>query len=313
MEPNETNNQNIISYDGDSEIIQKNSIYEQFFEHYKQERNPAKNTIIALKYIIPKFLKFYHEKHGENLNLITPEDIIGYLNNLPIRTSSRKMHLRFIALFFNCLFKYKLIDVKLPTVFYKGPPDIPRASQKDLDEKEIKKMIQEKERLSLPEKVIFELLISRPLRIGELGNLRVSAVDLKNKTITIYRSKNQKTRILSIPSVTYDGLSQLIKNKNPEDLIFGFAERTMYGVLNRIYKKLGIEKRGRSGHAFRHWVIMSMLYKLKRDVSVVAEDAGNSKKTIMSHYTERIPSEELRDTEKSMDRLLSKNVVESES
>jgi integrase len=219
------------------------------------------------------------------------------------------MHLRFITLFFNYLFKLRLIEVKLPVVFYKGPPDIPRAPQKDLDEKEIKKMIQGKGKLSLPEKVILELLISRPLRIGELTNLRVSDVNLTQKIITIYKSKNQKTRILSIPSVTYDGLSQLIENKNSEDLVFGFAERTMYGVLNRIYKKLGIEKRGRSGHAFRHWVIMSMLYKLRRDVSVVAEDAGNSKKTIMSHYTERIPSEELRDTEKSMDRLLSPNMI----
>jgi len=180
------------------------TIFTTFYQSYQQARNPSLNTAKQIKGIIPAFLSYcMTEKNREFVEEIQKEDVICYLNSLiDLRTSSRLTHLRWITVFLNWLYEPLHIIIQKPeTVFYKGPPDIPRAVQKDLDTKEVQKILNALPTLPDKDQAIGYLLLYRLLRIGELVNLRVENVDLKRQLVTILKSKNRTSR-----QILYDRL-----------------------------------------------------------------------------------------------------------
>jgi len=189
------------------------TIFTTFYESYRQARNPSVNTVIQLKSVIPAFLNYcMTEKHREFVTEIQKEDVICYLNSLTsLRTSSRLTHLRWITVFLNWLYDpLHLIIQKPETIFYKGPPDIPRAVQKDLDAKEVQKILNVLPTLPVKDQAMGYLLLFRLLRIGELVNLKIEDVNLAQRFISIYKSKNGTSRQISIPSKAIEPLKQIM-------------------------------------------------------------------------------------------------------
>jgi site-specific recombinase XerD len=284
-------------------------IYEKFMERYKAERNPARNTALLIQNVIPKFLSFCQKRGREDINQITREDIIEYLNSLNgIRTSTKKTHKAIITLFMNSCLSYGYRREPVGMVSFKGPSDAPRAPLKGFTAEEMALMKRNLGRLGLRDRIIFNLISNRPLRISELVDLSVGNVNLNAKTFTIFRSKNTKTRVLSLPSETWDDLKEYIKEEWPkENSLFDLSIRYMEFRVGEIIRILRVNPNGRNSHAFRHTAIMSMLRDAKIDPAVVAAIAGNTPRTIYTNYSSQVSIDEQRRAEKAFDQVQRKN------
>lgn len=275
-----------------------------WLERYRKDRAPSPNTVKSIRSTMRRFLFFCQNKGRENLNQITREDVIEWINSLVnVRTSSRKEAARHISLFFNRALAYGMRMAKLPEIGYRGPADVPRATMKGFTEQEWKTMMLNTKKLGNREKAIFYLLSMRPMRQQELLNLKVEDVSLEAKMIGILKSKNRGSRTIDIPQEAYDAISELIQGKGPKESVFGIASRTMNEVINGIIESLGVKRNGRSSHAFRHTVIIKMLRGLRMDPAVVAEVAGNSTKTIYEHYDKAVTIDEQRHAQRQIDLL----------
>lgn len=280
-------------------------IYEKFMEKYKAERNPARNTTLLIQNVIPKFLSFCQKRGWEDINQITREDVIEYLNSLNgIRTSTKKTHKAIITLFMNSCLSYGYRREPVGMVSFKGPSDAPRAPLKGFTAEEMALMKRNLGRLGLRDRIIFNLISNRPVRVSELANLTIGDVDLEAKNFTIYKSKNSKTRILSLPKETWKDLKEFIGENNPKgENLFGLHLRTLHDMISEIIKKLRVAPNGRGSHAFRHTAIMSMLRDAKIDPAVVATIAGNTPRTIYTNYSSQVSIDEQRRAENAFDRV----------
>jgi integrase len=281
------------------------TIFTTFYESYQQARNPSTNTTIQLKSVIPAFLNYcMTERHREFVTEIQKDDVIAYLNSLVnLRTSSRLTHLRWIMVFLNWLYDpLHLIIQKPETVFYKGPPDIPRAVRKDLDAKEVQKILNALPTLPVKDQAIGYLLLFRLLRIGELVNLKVEDVNLAQKFITIYKSKNGSSRQISIPSKAIEPLRQIMEGKAKDSSLFDLQSHAMLVHANLIMENSGVSRRGRSSHSFRHTGITNLLEE-GEDPAVIAKMAGNTPLTIYRNYASNISAKAQKNGEEKLDRL----------
>jgi integrase len=279
--------------------------YKRFMERYQAERNPARNTTLLIQNVIPKFLSFCEAKSRQDLNQITREDVIEYLNSLNgVRTSTKKTHKAIITLFVNSCISYGYRKLRMGAIPFKGPADIPRAPLKGFTAEEMKLMEENLRRLNLRERIIYRLISSRPLRISELASLTIGDVNLEAKTFTIYKSKNTKTRILTLPREVLKDLKEFIKPDSPrEGPLFGLGIGAMERAVKEIIKKLRVPPNGRNSHAFRHTVIMSMLRGAHIDPGIVAQIAGNTPKTIYSSYASQVSINEQRRGEEAFDQV----------
>lgn len=280
-------------------------IYERFMERYKAERNPARNTVLLIQNVIPKFLSFCQKRGWEDINQITREDIIEYLNSLNgSRTSTKKTHKAIITLFMNSCLSYGYRRERMGSIPFKGASDVPRAPLKGFTAEEMTLMEENVGRLDLRERIIFRLISARPLRISELASLAIGDVNLEAKTFTIFRSKNGKTRILSLGKETCKDLKEFIgEGRTKEEPLFGLGINAMEKGVKEIIKKLRVAPNGRNSHAFRHTIIMSMLREAHIDPGIVAQIAGNTPKTIYSSYASQVSINEQRQGEEAFDQV----------
>ena len=86
------------------------------------------------------------------------------------------------------------------------------------------------------------------------------------------------------------------------ELLSSTVEQETEGIVLDMIKTLGVKPNGRGSHAFRHTVITSMLRKHKFDPAVVASIAGNTPRTIYSHYSGHVSIDEQHQAEKEFDR-----------
>jgi integrase len=279
--------------------------YMKIIERFQIERNPTENTMKAFRRTVSGFIDFAQSKGRTTLDDITREDVIEWLNSLvDVRTSSKKGAERWITLFFSRAFEGGYRREKMPMIGYRGPADVPRAPLKAFTAEEMATMQKNIKRLDLRERIIFNLLSNRPLRIQELANLKVGDIDLKAKTFAIYRSKNTKTRILSLPKETLNDLREYISpDSSTEAPLFSISLRGLSFWVGEIIKKLRVNPNGRGSHGFRHYVIMSMLRDGKIDPAVVATIAGNTPETIYQNYSKQVSIDEQRRAEKAFDRV----------
>ncbi len=287
------------------------TIFTTFFQSYQQARNPSVNTVKQVGAVIPAFLGFcITQKNRELVTGIQKEDVICYLNSLTnLRTSSRLTHLRWIMVFLNWLYDpLHLIIEKPETISYKGPPDIPRAVQKDLDAKEVQKVLDTLPTLPVKDQAIGYMLLYRLLRIGELVNLYVRNVNLKGNFISIYKSKNRTSRQISIPSKALEPLKQIMEGKTQDSPLFDLGYHAILLHVNQILEQSGVSRRGRSSHAFRHTGISNLLEE-GEDPAVIAKMAGNTPLTIYRNYASNISAKAQKNGEIKLDRLRSKNGI----
>lgn len=78
------------------------------------------------------------------------------------------------------------------------------------------------------------------VRVNTLERLEVRHIDFKNKEITIFKDKGNRTRVLSMSEETVKLLREQIKGKNPQDKVFGVKKGSVNRYLRRRCEKLNI-------------------------------------------------------------------------
>ena len=126
------------------------------------------------------------------------------------------------------------------------------------------------------------------VRISELGSLRISNIDFRNKGIKLEGTKNKKDRFCPI---NYDVLEMIqwyidehrIEPYLREDYLFISKKGSKF---DQISKKLDdyFKKHGFTNHQIRHMVTNYLYKKTGHNIKLVAKFMGNSPETLNRSY-----------------------------
>jgi len=116
------------------------------------------------------------------------------------------------------------------------------------------------------------LLAKTGMRVGELCNLRIEDLGLKNKHLKIRESKTRQQRLIPLPPELVKPISQLVAKRLPDDYVFISVTRhsklptqLINQELTTRAKQAGITKRVYP-HLLRHSFITELL---RQDISVL--------------------------------------------
>mgnify|MGYP001772519019 CR=1 FL=1 len=129
-------------------------------------------------------------------------------------------------------------------------PTIPRTRRvevKALTEEQVELLLKNIKRLK--DKVLISLLLDTGLRAKELLSVKVSDVNLQNRSIIVRNTKNGETRVVFFTEKTARLLSKYIQGLKSDDYLFNISYYALYRKLKRLGKKLGIDLRP---HILRH-------------------------------------------------------------
>ncbi|BCU70775.1 site-specific tyrosine recombinase/integron integrase [Stygiolobus caldivivus] len=134
-------------------------------------------------------------------------------------------------------------DVK-PTI-----PRVRRLEVKALTEDQIEVLMKNLRRTR--DKLIISLLLDTGLRAKELLSVKVSDVNLSNRSIVVRNTKNGETRVVFFTEKTAKLLLVYLEKYRPkkDDRLFDLSYYALYRKLKRLGKKLGVDLRP---HILRH-------------------------------------------------------------
>ena len=165
---------------------------------------------------------------------------------------------------------------------------------------------------SIRDRAIFMLMLRCGLRVEEVANLTLSAIDLKRGQILIFKGKGSKGRIVYFSKDTYDALVAYIKVRRPlrTQGLFLVEKGTCKG------KKIsvrGIQKRIEyyskkseikvSCHHLRH-TMATQLLNAGADLEIIQDLLGHSKITTTQRYCKVSNLKVQRDYHKAMEYVL---------
>lgn len=270
-----------------------------FLFHCKFEKNLDEKTLKAYKTDLKQFLLFC-KKHKKinSLKKIDKTLIKSYLesimNSFKAKTVKRKMAT--LKAFFNFLQFENEIDVnpfnKIRIKIKEGKR-VPRTIEPFIIKKLYKYLYQRSEnlepssysyRINMRDIAVVELLFATGLRVSELSNLKISAVDLKNHSIRII-GKGDKERIIPICNThTSDSLKKYYNLFSSEILDEGyffinrlnkrFSEQSIRLMLKKHISAINIDK-NITPHMFRHSVA-TMLLENEVDIRYIQDLLGHS-------------------------------------
>ncbi len=208
----------------------------------------SRNTIKTYLSCLTSFNQYFN---GRVIDL-SKKEIENYQYHLVKKGFSRStqnQHINAIKYYYENILKRKretyyidrpLKDKKLPTI---------------LDKTEVKAIINST--YNLKHKAAITLLYACGLRISELIDLKIEAIDGKRMLIKIANSKGAKDRYVPLPKNVRDLLRKYYKTYKPSVYLFNGAENIKYSaisirnVLKRSSKKAGIKKNV-TPHTLRH-------------------------------------------------------------
>ena len=167
---------------------------------------------------------------------------------------------------------------------------------------------------SIRDQAIFMLMLRCGLRVEEVANLTLSAIDLKRGQILIFKGKGSKGRIVYFSKDTYDALVAYMKRRKSlktqglflvEKGTYKGKEISVRGIQKRIEyyaKKSGIKV---SCHHLRH-TMATQLLNAGADLEIIQDLLGHSKITTTQRYCKVSNLRVQRDYYKAMENVLQK-------
>jgi len=152
-------------------------------------------------------------------------------------------------------FFFRLYDredrvIKLPTI--KNDRKLPVV----LSRRELKRLFTVPQRLK--QRVLFALIYSAGLRVGEVCNLRISDIDSERMQIRVVKSKGKCDRYVILSPYILQGLRKYIKSSKPKSYLFNgklkgepLSKSAVQQSFRLAVKKAGITK-DVSVHSLRH-------------------------------------------------------------
>ena len=162
------------------------------------------------------------------------------------------------------------------------------------------------------DQAIFMLMLRCGLRVEEVANLTLDAIDLKRGQILIFKGKGAKGRVVYFSKDTYDALVGYMKIRRPlrtqglflvEKGTYKGKEISVRGIQKRIEyysKKSGVKV---SCHHLRH-TMATQLLNAGADLEIIQDLLGHSKITTTQRYCKVSNLRVQRDYYKAMENVL---------
>lgn len=184
---------------------------------------------------------------------LDPDEINQYLFLLAKEKKASSTYFKHTV--YGLRFFFRLYDmeeraIKLPTV--KNDRKLPVV----LSQKELKRLFFTPQRLK--QRVLFALIYSAGLRVGEVCRLKISDIDSERMTIRILKSKGKTDRYVPLSNYILKGLRKYVKSAKPKEYLFNgkikgqpLGKGAVQQSFRLARKKAGIQKEV-SVHSLRH-------------------------------------------------------------
>ena len=277
----------------------------KYLEYLDKELNYSEVTIKDYENDLKQY-KDYLEIHKLNYLTINKTEIMGllkYYDEIKYSKKSISRHLSTMRSFYTFLVEVKLIDnnifrrVKNPKLEKKLPNYLSIS-----EVEQILNDIKEDSDIAIKNKCLFELLYATGIRVSEEANIKLSDINLKEKTILIM-GKGNKERLVYYNNYASDILDKYLKIRNnlliKGDTPYLFVntkgeqiKRTSIEyIVNNIMKQTSV-KHKISPHTLRHSFATHLLNN-GADLRSVQELLGHESLDTTEIYT-HISNERLR-------------------
>ena len=279
----------------------------RYLDYLKYQKNYSINTINSYEKDINKFILFLKQEHldGFNLEHAYIKNYLQFLNK-NLTNASICRHISSLKSFYKYLFKNKLIKnnpfnlVSLPRKDKKLPKYL---HSNELDE--IFNVFDLTKSLDVRNRLIFELLYATGIRVGELVQIKLQDINLKDRTINIW-GKGNKERIANYGEYAEEILNMYLNKARPQILgnkesiyLFinkngtGLTDRGVRYIVDETLKKTSIKTK-MTPHTLRHTFATHLLNE-GCDILIVQELLGHESLRATQIYT-HITNDALKET-----------------
>ena len=204
------------------------------FRRHLKRRNYSKHTI---KYYL-NIIKQYVVWLDVPLETASPKKIdmyIDYLLRKRMNPASINLYLAIIRVFYDYLKYEEKVDLFNP-VNRNRRLRVPRPLPRSLRDEEVEKLfsgIRNKRDMAM-----FKLMLRCGLRVEEVSNLTLGAIDLKRRRIMVHQGKGGKDRVVYISQDAHDALAAYLKLRSR------YRTKRVFLVEKGTYKGQAISVRG---------------------------------------------------------------------
>ena len=268
---------------------------EKFLEHLKLDLNYSDKTIKSYQQDIESFKKYLNSK-GTDIEQANQQLIRMYLSEQMKEGKTKVTCCRRIAglrHFYDYLVRSNFIKEN-PFLFVGAPKKeirYPEALYLEQVEELFSKNRERTDDLKLRDQAIIELLYASGVRVSELVNIKMNAIDLKNRTIRVF-GKGRKERMVMFSKSCQKTLKDYFINsqlRGSSDYLFTNAKgeqlttRGVEYILDQIQNKCGVQL-GLHPHMLRH-TFATHLLEGGADLRVIQELLGHESINTTQVYT----------------------------
>jgi len=258
------------------------------FRRYLKRRNYSQHTVKYYLNILKQFV-LWIDVPLEQVIYEKIDDYIDYLHNKRMRPASINLYLAVIRVFYSYLRyeeKIKLSNPVRNSCRLRVPKPLPR----HLREEEVEHLfsvIKNKRDFAM-----FKLMLRCGLRVEEVSNLTLGAIDLKQRRIIVYHGKGSKDRVVYFSDDAHDALVAYLKIRSHfrikkvflvEKGNFKGQPISVRGIQKRIEyyaKKTGLKV---SCHSLRH-TMATQLLNAEAEVETIQDLLGHNWITTTQRY-----------------------------
>ena len=258
------------------------------FRRYLKRRNYSQHTVKYYLNILKQFV-LWIDVPLEQVTCEKIDDYIDYLHIKRMRPASINLYLAVIRAFYSYLRyeeKIKLSNPVRNSCRLRVPKPLPR----HLREEEVESLfsvIKNKRDFAM-----FKLMLRCGLRVEEVSNLTLGAIDLKQRRIIVYHGKGSKDRVVYISEDAHDALVAYLKIRSDfrskkvflvEKGNFKGQPISVRGIQKRIEyyaKKTGLKV---SCHRLRH-TMATQLLNAEAQVETIQDLLGHNWITTTQRY-----------------------------
>lgn len=217
---------------------------EQFLEHLKLDLHYSEQTIKSYKQDIESFYQFIFSQ-GVDIKQVDVQIIRNYLSTQLEEGKTKTTCCRRISAlrnFFNYLVREKYVEENFFLCITAPKKEIryPEALYLEQIEELFKKNRERTDEFMLRDQAIIELLYASGVRISELINIKLSDIQMRDRTIKVY-GKGKKERLVIFSKSCQNTLMDYLRNSRDKILSSNkFDFNVEYLFLNSLGKQLSV-------------------------------------------------------------------------
>jgi site-specific recombinase XerD len=281
------------------------------FRRYLKRRNYSHHTVKYYLNIIKQFV-LWADVPIEKITYEKIDSYIDYLHKKRMQPASINCYLAIIRVFYSYLRyeeKIKLSNPVKPGLRLRTPKPLPRCLM-DQEVEQLFRAIKSKRDIAM-----FKLMLRCGLRVEEVSNLTLGAIDFKRQKIIVHHGKGSKDRVVYISDDACDALQAYLKIRSylrvkkvflVEKGDFKGRPISVRGIQKRIEyyaKKTGLKV---SCHRLRHTFATDLL-NAEAEVETIQDLLGHNWITTTQRYCKVSNLKIQRDYFKAMQNVLQRS------